>query len=76
MKDIQLIKNQNAFINIYYNPFEDLEIVESFVDYIGTDCYVSGKLLLSTYTLEECLEELKPIGLNVVDFVNSYEDLG
>ena len=75
MKNIQLIKDSYEFINTYHNPFEDLEIIESYVDYISSDCFVSGKLIISTHTLQECLDKLKAIGLNVVGFVNSYEEL-
>ena len=75
MKDIQLIKDDYEFINTYHNPFEDLEVIESYDDFISADCYVSGKLIISTVTLQECLDKLRDIGLNVVGFVNSYEEL-
>ena len=52
------------FCNIYYNPYEDIEIVQGTVDHIGIDVYCSGQHIFECSTIKEVDQFLKKIGVS------------
>lgn len=51
------------YCNIYYNPYEDIEIIVSTVDWVGTDVYCCGDHIISTHSFEEAIEQLEQLGV-------------
>lgn len=54
------------YCNIYYNLDEDIEIIVSTVDWVGTDIYCCGDHIISTHSFEDAIEQLEQLGVKFV----------
>ena len=51
---------------VYYNPYEDIEVLQGITDCISVDVYVSGQHVFECMRLDEAINYLHKIG---VDFI-------
>ena len=59
-------KNEYEHCVVYYNPYEDIEVLQGITDCISVDVYVSGKHVFECIHLDEAINYLHEIG---VDFI-------
>lgn len=49
--------------NIYYNPDEDIEILQWTTDWLSVDIYISGQHVYECSTLSGAIEYLHEVGV-------------
>ena len=63
---IMFTKKEYEHCVVYYNPYEDVEVLQGITDCISVDVYVSGQHVFECIRLDEAINYLHEIG---VDFI-------
>ena len=51
------------FCNIYYNPYEDIEILQGTTDFLSVDVYISGQHVYECITFSQAVDYLHEVGV-------------
>lgn len=62
-ENIMFTKKVYEYCNIYYNPYEDIEVLQGTVDFMGVDVYISGQHVFECLTLEGAVNYLHDVGV-------------
>lgn len=57
------IKKTYDHCNIYYNPYEDIEILQGTTDWLSVDVYISGQHVYECATLSQAINYLHEVGV-------------
>lgn len=47
--------------NIYYNPYEDIEVLQGITDFLSVDVYIAGQHVFECVNLESAINYLHEI---------------
>ena len=56
-------KTSYEHCNVYYNPYEDIEILQGTTDFLGIDVYISGKHVYECENLNQVVNYLHEVGV-------------
>ena len=56
-------KKSYEHCNVYYNHYEDIEILQGTTDFLGFDVYISGKHVYECVNLNQVVNYLHEVGV-------------
>lgn len=56
-------KKSYEHCNVYYNPYEDIEILQGTTDWLSVDIYISGQHVYECTTLSQAINYLHEVGV-------------
>ena len=56
-------KKSYEHCNVYYNPYEDIEILQGTTDFLSVDVYISGQHVYECITLSQAVDYLHEVGV-------------
>ena len=54
---------QYEYCDIYYNPYEDIELIVGTVDYLGCDVYVVDQNIFSCLYIKDAIKYIESLGV-------------